>query len=143
MKKIVCELCEGTEFTKENGMFICRGCGTKYSADEARSMMREVEGDGSVSTRMFAAGEAMGNPNQAQIDNILVLATTAYEAQNSAETENYCNRAIELDAMCYKAWNLKGKAVGWQSKMGNLRIEEAAHFFAKRLALHQKMRKKT
>ena len=131
MKKIVCELCEGTEFTKENGMFVCQGCGTKYSAEEARSMMREVEGDAPVSTGAPVVGAPMGNPNQAQIDNILVLATTAYEAQNYAEAENYCNRAIELDAMCYKAWNLKGKAVGWQSKIDNLRIEEASHSFCK------------
>lgn len=131
MKKIFCELCEGTEFTKDNGMFVCSGCGTKYTAEEARSLMREVEGDVPVSTGAPVVGAPMGNPNQAQIDNILVLATTAYEAQNYAEAENYCNRAIELDAMCYKAWNLKGKAVGWQSKIDNLRIEEAAHSFCK------------
>lgn len=132
MKKIVCELCEGTEFTKEGGFFICHGCGTKYSLEEAKSMMREVEGDAAsaVGAGPVAAVPA-GNPNQAQIDNILVLAATAYEAQNYAEAENYSNRAIELDAMCYKAWNLKGKAVGWQSKIDNLRIEEAAHFFCK------------
>lgn len=129
MKKIVCDLCEGTEFIKEGGMFVCQGCGTKYSIEEAKSMMREVEGTAPV----VGAAPAMpvGNPNQAQIDNILVLATTAYEAQNYAEAENYCNRAIELDAMCYKAWNLKGKAVGWQSQIDKLRIEEAAHSFCK------------
>lgn len=131
MKRIVCELCEGTQFTKEGGFFVCHGCGTKYSLEEAKSMMREVEGEPEpfVGTPVVAA--PVGNPNQAQIDNILVLATTAYEAQNYAEAENYCNRAIELDAMCYKAWNLKGKAVGWQSKIDNLRIEEAAHSFCK------------
>lgn len=131
MKKIVCELCDGTEFKKENGMFVCQGCGTQYSVEEAKSMMREVEGDAPTSSGSSVAGMSMGNPNQAQIDNILVLATTAYEAQNYAEAENYCNRAIELDAMCYKAWNLKGKAVSWQSKIDNLRIEEAAHSFCK------------
>lgn len=131
MKKIFCELCEGTEFTKDNGMFVCNGCGTKYTAEEARSLMREVEGDVPVSTGAPVVGAPMGNPNQAQIDNILVLATTAYEAQNYTEAENYCNRAIELDAMCYKAWNLKGKAVGWQSKIDKLRIEEASHSFCK------------
>lgn len=131
MKKIVCELCEGTEFIKEGGMFVCQGCGTKYSVEEAKNMMREVEGDAPATTGAPVVGTPMGNPNQAQIDNILVLATTAYEAQNYAEAENYCNRAIELDAMCYKAWNLKGKAVGWQSKIDNLRIEEAAHSFCK------------
>ncbi len=126
MKKIVCELCEGTDFVKDGGMFVCQGCGTKYTAEEAKSMMREVEG----SVPAGVSGP-VGNPNQAQIDNILVLATTAYEAQNYAEAENYCNKAIELDATCYKAWNLKGKAVGWQSKIDNLRIEEAAHSFCK------------
>lgn len=131
MKKIVCELCEGTEFTKEGGMFVCQGCGTKYSVEEAKSMMREIEGSVPVSTGAPVTAVPMGNPNQQQIDNILVLATTAYEAQNYAEAENYCNQAVVLDAMCYKAWNLKGKAVGWQSKIDNLRIEEAAHSFCK------------
>ena len=131
MKKIVCELCEGTEFTKEGGFFVCHGCGTKYSLEEAKSMMVEVEGAEPAINAAPTASVSMGNPNQAQIDNILVLATTAYEAQNYAEAENYCNRAIELDAMCYKAWNLKGKAVGWQSKIDSLRIEEAAHSFCK------------
>lgn len=132
MKKIVCELCESTEFTKEGGFFICQGCGTKYSLEEAKSMMREVEGDAAPVASAAPVNTApMGNPNQAQIDNILILATTAYEAQNYAEAENYCNRAIELDAMCYKAWNLKGKAVGWSSKMDNMRVEEAAHSFCK------------
>ena len=131
MKKIVCDLCEGTEFTKEGGFFICQGCGTKYSLEEAKSMMKEVEGAAPVSTGTPVTSVPMGNPNQQQIDNILVLATTAYEAQNYAEAENYCNQAVVLDAMCYKAWNLKGKAVGWQSKIDNLRIEEAAHSFCK------------
>lgn len=132
MKKIVCELCECMEFTKEGGMFVCNNCGTKYTAEEARGMMREVEGAGPAVTGGAPAGAVpMGNPNQQQLDNILLLASSAYEADNKAEAENYCNQAIVLDAMCYKAWMLKGKAVGWQSKIDNLRIEEAAHSFCK------------
>lgn len=132
MKKIVCELCECMEFTKEGGMFICNSCGTKYTAEEARGMMREVEGAAPAVTGGAPVGAVpMGNPNQQQLDNILLLASSAYEADNKAEAENYCNQAIVLDAMCYKAWMLKGKAVGWQSKIDNLRIEEAAHSFCK------------
>ena len=132
MKKIVCELCEGTQFTKEGGFFVCHGCGTKYSLEEAKSMMREVEGE----PEPFVGGAPVmaapvGNPNQAQIDNILVLATTSYEAQNYKEAENYCNRAIELDAMAYKAWFLKGKAVGWSSTWDSPRITESSHSFCK------------
>ena len=130
MKKIVCELCEGTQFTKEGGFFICHGCGTKYSLEEAKSMMREVEGE----PEPFVGGSPVvtmpvGNPNQQQIDNILLLASNAYAASNNEETEKYCNRAIELDAGCYKAWLLKGKAIGWSSKIDNNRVAEAAHSF--------------
>ena len=130
MKKIVCELCEGTEFTKEGGMFVCQGCGTKYSVEEAKSMMREVEGSAPVSTVAPVTAVPMGNPNQQQIDNMLLLATTAFEADNNQEAENYCNQVIALDAMNYKAWLLKGKAAGWQSTIQNQRITKAAHAFA-------------
>ena len=100
MKKIICELCEGMEFTKEGGMFVCNSCGTKYTAEEARGMMREVEGAGPAVTGGAPAAVPMGNPNQQQIDNLLLLATNAYSASNNEETEKYCNRAIEYDAMC-------------------------------------------
>ncbi len=123
MKKIVCELCDGTEFVKEGGMFVCQGCGTKYTAEEAKSMMKEVEGGPAV------VGVPAGNPNQQQIENLLLLASNAYSASNNEETEKYCNRAIEYDAMCYKAWFLKAKAVGWSSTIQNPRIAEAAHSF--------------
>ena len=129
MKKIVCDLCECTEFTKEGGFFICQGCGTKYSLEEAKSMMKEVEGSAPASTGTPVASVPVGNPNQQQIDNILLLASNAYSASNNEETEKYCNRAIELDATCYKAWMLKGKAAGWQSTLQNPRIAEAAQAF--------------
>ena len=129
MKKIVCDLCESTEFTKEGGFFICQGCGTKYSLEEAKGMMREVEGAGPVSTGAPVTAVPMGNPNQQQIDNLLLLATNAYSASNNEETEKYCNRAIEYDAMCYKAWFLKAKAIGWSSTIQNSRIAESAHSF--------------
>jgi len=73
----------------------------------------------------------MGNPNQQQVDNLLVLATNAFEASNNAEAESYCNRVIELDVTCYKAWLLKGQAIGWQSTYGKPRVEEGANAMRK------------
>ncbi len=135
MKKIVCELCEGNQFVKENGMFVCQGCGTSYSLEEAKGMMKEVDGEETSTVTAPTSGAPQPvpqvNPNQQQLDNILLLASSAYEADNKAEAENYCNQAIVIDAMCYKAWFLKGKAVGWQSTIANIRIEEAAHSFCK------------
>ncbi len=45
MKKIVCEICESTDFVKDDGLFVCQGCGCKYSAEEAKKMMQEVSGE--------------------------------------------------------------------------------------------------
>ena len=47
MKVIKCEMCEGTAFSKEDGFFICQNCGLKYSLEEAKKLMVEVEGKGS------------------------------------------------------------------------------------------------
>lgn len=131
MKKIVCELCEGMEFSKIDGMFVCAGCGTKYTVEEAKSMMVEVEGEAPAPVQNVQPSAP--TPDQKQLENILMLATTAYEADNYQEAENYCNRAIEIDATSYKAWFLKAKAVGWSSKLDNMRMEEAAHSFCKAL----------
>ena len=130
MKTIVCEVCESTAFFKDGGTYTCQNCGMKYSLAEIKSLLREVEGEEATASNT-APTTTVVNPNQQQIDNLLVLATTAYEAQNNQEAENYCNKAIELDATNYRAWLLKGKAVGWSSTLGNNRIQEAAHSFSK------------
>lgn len=42
MKVLVCEICNGRDFVKQDGMYICRSCGTKYTVDEARNLMVDV-----------------------------------------------------------------------------------------------------
>lgn len=31
MKKMVCEICNSQNIKKENGVFVCKECGTEYS----------------------------------------------------------------------------------------------------------------
>lgn len=54
MKKIICEMCEGTEFVKENGTFVCQECGMKYSVEEAKKLMREVGGNVRKARRRYS-----------------------------------------------------------------------------------------
>jgi hypothetical protein len=42
MKKMFCEMCDSTEFVKEDGLFVCQECGCKYPPEEARKLMKEV-----------------------------------------------------------------------------------------------------
>lgn len=39
MKQLTCEMCGGNDIIKQDGVFVCQNCGTKYSVEEARKMM--------------------------------------------------------------------------------------------------------
>lgn len=122
MKKIVCEMCESTEFAKEEGMFICQGCGMKYSVEEAKKLMVEVEGDAPASGAASAS-------SQEKVENLLTLAENAIKSANNTEAESYASKVLEIDPTNYLAWRIKGEAVGWQTKVDNIRFVEMTNCF--------------
>lgn len=124
MKQLTCEMCGSTDLIKQDGVFVCQTCGCKYSIEEARKMMVEgtVEVTGTVKV-----------DNSAAIENYLDMARNALDASNNKEADDYCNRIIEMDVTNWEAWFIKGKAVGWQSTLGNIRIAEAINAFSKAL----------
>ena len=117
MKQLTCELCGSTNFVKQDGMFVCQDCGTKYTVEEARKMMG-------------AEGPAPAAKDTRMIENFLSMAKNALDAGNNAEAESYSNKIIEVDPTNYEAWFIKGKAVGWQSTLGNQRIGETINAFS-------------
>ena len=121
MQQMVCEMCGGTDLIKQDGVFVCQTCGTKYSIEEAKKMM--IEGNVDVS------GSTVKVDNTGSIENYYKMAESAYDSSNQKEAENYCNKIIEIDPNNYKAWLLKGRAAGWQSTLGNLRLDEAVNCF--------------
>lgn len=113
MKTLTCEICGGTEILKQDGVFVCQECGTKYTVEEVRNLLGENANNGA------------GGRNSAVIENYLQLASNAMESSNNEEAENYANKVIELDSKNALAWEIKGEAAGWQSKTINNRIPEA------------------
>ena len=122
MKQLTCEMCGSTDLLKQEGVFVCQTCGTKYSVEEAKKMM--IEGTVNVSGTVKV-------DNTDKIKNYLEMAKSAYEAGNKGEAEAYCNRIIEIEPQNYEAWFMKGKAAGWQSTIANVRIEESVQCFSK------------
>lgn len=53
MQAIKCEICGGSDIIKQDGLFVCRYCGTKYSADEIRSLLGTVRIDKSDETNNY------------------------------------------------------------------------------------------
>jgi len=122
MKQLACEMCGGTDLIKQEGVFVCQNCETKYSVEDAKKMMVEgaVEVTGTVKV-----------DSSANIDNFLKLAENAIKSENYKEAEDYCNRILEIETKNYTAWVIKGKAAGWQSTIANNRIDESITCFSK------------
>ncbi len=118
MKRMVCEMCGSNDMVKQDGLFVCQNCETKYSVEEARKLMIEVEGTVRVD-------------NTHMIPNYLEMALAAKDAGNNQEAENYCNKVIEIEPTNYKAWMLKGESAAWQSTLLNSRVDEGVAAFVK------------
>lgn len=111
MKQLICEMCGSTELLKQEGVFVCQTCGTKYTVEEAKKMMVEVAGSVAVK-------------NAAQLENLLNLAHSSFDSENYAQAEEFCNQVIAMDDTNYDACKLKGEAIFYQINAKNQRILE-------------------
>ena len=110
MNKLVCELCGSNDFTKDNdGLFACDFCRTKYTPDQAKSMM--VEG----TVRVDRTDEAK---------NFLTLSDQCMRARSYQEAFSYAARALEIDPGSVAGWFLKGVAAGRLSSFETPRVAE-------------------
>lgn len=44
MKAIVCEMCNSNDVIKQDGLYICQSCGTKYTPEDAKKLMIDISG---------------------------------------------------------------------------------------------------
>ncbi len=42
IKKLTCEICGSNDLIKENGVYVCQHCGTKYTVEEAKHLFNNV-----------------------------------------------------------------------------------------------------
>lgn len=80
MKQLTCEMCGSTDLMKQDGVFVCRFCGCKYSVEEAKKMM--IEGTVNV------AGTVKVD-NSETVEKYLKNARQAYEREDWENAEKY------------------------------------------------------
>lgn len=82
MNKLTCEMCGGTDLIKQDGVFVCQNCGTKYSLEDAKKMMVEgtVEVAGTVKV-----------DNSSFVQKYLDNARRALGKEDYEEVEKYYN----------------------------------------------------
>lgn len=115
MKKIVCEMCGGTELIKQDGVFVCQSCGCKYSVEEARKMMVEgtVEVTGTVK---------VDHTDSAQ--NLRTMADDAFAVGNYEEASNVYSKVLEIVPGDAHSLFRKGLCLINSSKVNDIKADE-------------------
>lgn len=110
MKQLTCEMCGGTDLVKQDGMFICQSCGTKYSVEEAKKMM--VEGIVKID-------------NSEKLNNLYKLARQAKESNDAENAVKYYDLIMQEEPNSWEAYFYNVYFRATQTKI--LFIESAAN----------------
>lgn len=95
MKQLTCEMCGSTDLVKQDGVFVCQTCGTKYSIEEAKKMM--VEGPVDVS------GSTVKVDTSGELANLYQIARRAKDDNNGANAAKYYDMILVKDPMSWEA----------------------------------------
>ena len=114
MKALVCEMCNSNDLVKQDGMFVCQSCGTKYTVEEAKKLMGTVKIDDSD-----------------ELKNLYELARRAKENNNSDNAQKYYEQVMVKDP---SSWEANFYSVYFQSMNTNIAgISNAAVVFTNNL----------
>lgn len=103
-------MCGSNDIIKQEGVYVCQSCGTKYSPEEAKKLM--VEGTVTID-------------KSSEKENLKTLAKRYYENEEWEKADDYYDRIIELDPHDWEAIYYGGLASAFRSTFDNLRVKEA------------------
>lgn len=89
MKQFTCEMCGSTDLVKQDGVFVCQTCGTKYSIEEAKKMM--VEGTVQI------IGTVKIDDSDSY-DKFIDLARDAFNDSRYENAYDYSSKALNIHA---------------------------------------------
>lgn len=91
MKELQCELCGSTDIIKQDGVFVCQSCNTKYSLEEAKKMMF---GNTTQTVEIDSSSE---------LEKLYKIARRAKDSNNNVDALNYYNQIIVKDPDSWEA----------------------------------------
>ena len=98
LKALTCEMCGSTDLIKQNGVFVCQSCSTKYSLEEAK--------------RMMIAGTVNVNVSN---ERSLEYAKALYDSERYDDALNEIELSSPIDIVEFSlkdAWNTLGEIIG-------------------------------
>jgi hypothetical protein len=88
-------MCGSTDLTKQDGVFVCQTCGTKYSVEEAKKMMI----DGTVDV----TGSTVKVDTSDELANLYQIARRAKDDNNSENAAKYYEMILIKDPTSWEA----------------------------------------
>lgn len=94
MKAIKCELCGSNDVVKQDGLYVCQHCGTKYTVEEAKKLMIDgvVNVEGTVKI-----------DNSSELQNLYEIARRAKDTDNSENALKYYDMILVKDPSSWEA----------------------------------------
>ena len=121
MKQLTCEMCGSTDLIKQDGVFVCQSCGIKYSVEEAKKMMVEVEGAVEVTGTVKV-------DSTDKLNNLYLLARRAKDDNNTEDAAKYYN---EIRLYAPNDWEAAFYSVYYTAMSCTIgEIESAAYLIA-------------
>lgn len=124
MKRMVCEICDSTNIVKRNEVFECQECGTQYSPEEARKLLKEISDNSNNKT---------ASSEDKQIYNYMVLANESMKSGKTNEAINYANKILEINPNNVFGWYLRAIVEGGFSveDASRQKVDNTTQYFAK------------
>ncbi len=88
MKALVCEMCNSQDLVKQDGMYVCQSCGTKYTVEEAKKLL--VEGTVKID-------------NSEELKNLYQIARRAKDDNNGENAAKYYDMILVKDPTSWEA----------------------------------------
>lgn len=107
MKALVCEMCGSQDIIKQDGMYVCQSCGTKYDPEEAKKLMVEVSGSVKVD-------------NSAKLQNYYQLAWRAANDNNASDAAKYYDLIRQEEPNSWEAYFYSVYYQSMNTTIGNI-----------------------
>ena len=95
MRRLTCEMCGSIDLVKQNGLFVCQNCGTKYSVEEARKMM--------IDGKVDVSGSRVKIDTTDELSNLYQIARRAKQEENCDNAARYYDMILIKDPSSWEA----------------------------------------
>ena len=116
MKRLVCEICGGTDIIKDGGVFVCESCGCKYTIEEVKKLM--IEGTVQIEGTVVI-------DNTSKVENLLLNAKRAFEDSRYVQAQELYGQVLNEDPNNAMAILYEGLSIGWQGNTVRYTIDKA------------------